>query len=122
MAIKGEINISKQLNQILDEYVENVGETMEIECKRIGYETANDLKANSPRSSKAHRHYADGWRAKKSGKYGYIVHNATDWRLTHLLNNGHAKTNGGRVAGDNHIGKAEQRAVKKFIDEVEKRL
>lgn len=122
MSIKGEANITQQLDKILKEYTEHVNETMEFECKRIAFETANDLKATSPRSNRAHRHYADGWRAKKSGKYGYIVHNATSWRLTHLLNNGHAKRNGGRVAGDNHIGRAEERANRKLIDEVEKRL
>lgn len=122
MAIKGEVNVSKQLEKVLDEYCEKVNEMMEYECKRIGYETAKDLKNTSPRSKRNHRHYADGWRASKSSKYGYIVHNSTHWQLTHLLNNGHTTPSGGRVQGDNHIGKAETKAVKKFIDEVEKKL
>ncbi len=126
MAIRGEINISDQLESILEEYAEKINDTMEFECKRIGYETANDLKATSPRSDRAHKHYADGWRAKKDGKFGYVVYNSTHWQLTHLLNNRHvvANANGtyGVREGDNHIGKAEERAIRKFIDEVEKRL
>ena len=46
----------------------------------------------------------------------------SDYRLSHLLNNGHALRDGGRVAGTNFITKAEQVAVKDFEDGVIKIL
>jgi hypothetical protein len=52
----------------------------------------------------------------------WIIHNKTDYRKTHLLEHGHAKKNGGRVAAQIHIGPAEDRAIVDFIDRVERAI
>ena len=41
-----------------------------------------------------------------------------DYRVTHLINNGHALRNGGRYAGDKHVTKAADRAMINFENRV----
>ena len=119
-------NISQQLGKILVDYAEQVDDTFAFNAQEIAKETVQDLKQTSPRDKRNVKHYADGWAMKKSGKLGYIVYNKTSWRLTHLLNNGHVIANAsgtyGRTQGDNHIGKAEERANTRLIKEVIKKL
>lgn len=82
----------------------------------------NELSANSPALTGS---YAAGWRikknskAKKTGRASVVVHNATDYQLTHLLEEGHAKVvwghrTSGRVAPKVHIAPVEEKAQKEF--------
>jgi len=61
--------------------------------------------------------YRKGWRAKKvKGKW--IVHNATNYQLTHLLEKGHALANGGRSNAYPHIAPVEQEMIEEFEREI----
>ena len=61
--------------------------------------------------------YRKGWRAKKvNGKW--VVHNATDYQLTHLLEKGHALANGGRAKAYPHIKPVEQELIEEFEREI----
>lgn len=51
-----------------------------------------------------------------------IYQKAPTYRLTHLLENGHAKRNGGRVSPKVHIAPVEEELVSNYISRVEKRL
>ena len=59
----------------------------------------NTLKANSPEKL---GDYKKGWRIKKVKK-ALIVHNATSYQLTHLLEHGHVKRDGQKEHKKNHI-------------------
>lgn len=61
--------------------------------------------------------YRKGWRAKKvKGKW--IVHNATNYQLTHLLEKGHALADGGRSKAYPHIEPVEQELIEEFEREI----
>lgn len=61
--------------------------------------------------------YAEGWRVKKEGKKR-IIHNATRYRLTHLLEKGHATIDGGRTEAQPHIKPVEQQLETEFLEQV----
>lgn len=68
--------------------------------------------------------YRKGWAVKKDGT-AQVVHNKTDYQLTHLLENGHVIKNGTqRSYGDTrkfeHIAPVEEKVIEAFIERVEK--
>ncbi|GGJ61997.1 HK97 gp10 family phage protein [Virgibacillus salexigens] len=114
------IDITKEITNAVREYTNEVKEGIQEAQKDVSKETAMDLKRTSPKGDyKGGGAYAKGWRAKKT-KRGYVVHNATKYQLTHLLEKGHAKRGGGRVPAYPHIGPAEDRAIDEYEKRVEK--
>lgn len=114
MAIEG-ISVTRQLEKILDDYAEKVNARSDKIMRQVSRETAQDLKATSPRRKSGGGAYAESWAVKKV-KGRYVVHNKEHYRLTHLLNNDHDIYNKyggpyGQRLGDDHIGKAERRAI-----------
>ncbi|MOA51074.1 hypothetical protein D3C78_1741730 [compost metagenome] len=85
---------------------------------KLSKEGVNLLKDNSP---KDHGDYASSWKRKKT-KEGYTIHNEEHYRLTHLLEKGHAKRNGGRVPAQVHIKPVEDQLVEEFEKRVEKAI
>ena len=71
--------------------------------KELAGTAVKQLKSTSPRRT---GRYASGWTKKKRGKT-IIVHNRS-YQLTHLLEKGHAKRGGGRVAARVHIAPVEK--------------
>lgn len=70
--------------------------------------------------------YAKGWIARKltesiRSKEGYskLVCNPKRYYLSHLLEHGHAKRNGGRVSGKPHIRPACDKLLPEFVKKVE---
>lgn len=83
---------------------------------KVAKEAVSELKSKSPRNEGS---YATGWAVKKTDR-GIVIYNRTDYQLTHLLEYGHAKANGGRVSPRAHIRPVEEKAIADFTDLVEK--
>jgi hypothetical protein len=114
-------NIDSLANDIareLQRYGKEVEEKLEVEKEEVANNLVSDLKENSPKNTGK---YAKGWRKKKEGN-GFIVHNALKPQLTHLLEKGHAKANGGRVSAQVHIAPAEEKAINEFVERVERAI
>lgn len=108
--------LAAEVNAILEEYQGTVQEVLEEAVDATAKEVVSELKATSPKRTGA---YASGWtQQKKTGKrgraYGRVAYNKTHYRLTHLLEYGHATRNGGRTTAQPHIAPAEQKAVENF--------
>lgn len=108
----------------MEQYAESTGEKVKQIAKKVSSDAAKELKTTSPKRTGA---YAKSWKSKKkfetSSAAGYIVYSKGHHGLTHLLEKGHARRNGGRkVAAVPHIGEAEENAVKEFQNKLKENL
>lgn len=103
-------NLASEIAKQVKAYTREVKEEIDQAKEEISKELVNNLKRDSPKKTGS---YKKGWRIKKD-KISNKIHNKTDYQLTHLLEKGHAKRNGGRVAPKIHIRPNEERAVKEF--------
>ena len=121
------INIDQLANEIakgLSEYSQEVVEKVNISSERVGKAAVKRLKETSPKDS---GDYAKSWAMKTEPEIGQphkkIIHvKAPHYRLTHLLEHGHAKVGGGRVDGKPHIRPAEEQVIRDFTAEVEEAI
>ncbi|MGK4152047.1 HK97 gp10 family phage protein [Kurthia gibsonii] len=116
--VKGVYDIKELTNAIVDSLSDYnrrlIKETRKLSHK-IAKEGAYRLTVVSPEDTGSYR---KGWRVKQvDGRY--VVHNATDYQLTHLLEHGHAKVGGGRIAPRPHIKPVEESMIKDFVEEME---
>ena len=116
--------LAAEIAKGLAEYSQDVVEKVNVSSERIGKEAVKRLKQTSP---KRYGNYAKSWAMKTEPEVGQphkrIVHvKAPHYRLTHLLEYGHAKVGGGRVEGRPHIGPAEEEVIREFTREVEEAI
>ena len=121
-------NLDSEIKKILDEYGDEVTENMSQITRRVGQKGAAALRNESldtfPASGKHKKRYGSTWTYKTEAKRLYtkvIIHNKQAG-LPHLLENGHAKVNGGRVEGKAHISPVEKRLVQEYEREVVNKL
>lgn len=99
----------------LSAYEQEVTDQIKEDVKQVAAECVKEIKAKAPRKTGKYRR---GWKSKVAFEsptdIRVEVYNSTKPQLTHLLEFGHAKVNGGRVEGFPHIYPAEQAARKKL--------
>lgn len=109
-------NLANEITKALQEYTSDVEEGLEKAKEKAAKDGAKKLRVTSPKKTGK---YANGWRATKDGG-SWVIHNATRYQVAHLLEKGHVKRGGGRVAGKVHIAPVEEQTIKQFEDDVEK--
>lgn len=105
------------ISNILDDYSNDIYESMKEAAKENAQEGVNELKKVSPKRT---GDYRKGWRKKDwlgVFKYGSTIHNATDYQLTHLLEKPHAKRGGGRTTPKVHISPVEKKYSDKYYQD-----
>ena len=120
MAIKGVIRSNELSNAImahLKEYADGVGEAIEIAAEKNAKLGAKLLKS-AGKFKNISGDYRKGWRVKRVSKRGWVIHNATNYQLTHLLEKGHALANGGRSNKFPHIAPVEEYLIETFEEDV----
>ena len=121
-------NLDDTIKDILNEYSNSVSGNLGIIIKKVTQTGVKALKSESKSKfgtvAKRKKKYADTWTSKyeegRLSKQGTIYN--TQAGLPHLLENGHAKVNGGRVEGKAHIKPVENEIIRLYESEVLSKL
>lgn len=113
----------KAVKQELEEYVNMTSEEVKKVVTQVSENTKKGIQANAPVRTGA---YKKSWRVTKTKETAssleMTVHSDRRYRLTHLLEKGHAKRGGGRTKAIPHIAPAEAEAEKELLEAVERSL
>lgn len=116
-------NLADTIGKELTLYNNRVVDGIKKEAKRSMNQLVKDTKSTAP-VGKRKKHYRDSISSKKifendrSIAYLWYV-KGSDYRLSHLLENGHALRNGGRTAGTHFIRNASDPILEQYIKAVE---
>ncbi len=102
--------LTKEVMRGLQEYSELANSEMKKAVRKTANSVKKEISANAPKLT---GDYAKSWRASLTEERSHAIHmtvhaNPPEYRLAHLLENGHAKRGGGRVSGKPHIEPAEK--------------
>lgn len=120
--LKG-VDLGDAIMRELNAYSEGLAVEMDNAAKRNAKKLRAMLIDSSPQDTGA---YGSDWKVKEipskipNQPSRYIVHNATKYRLTHLLEFGHAKKDGTeRVKAQPHIAPARDEIEKQYLKDME---
>lgn len=115
-------DFSLQIAEILDNYETKTMEQLRSVVNSVTADAVSELHSAYPRGSA----YNAGWTSKaKTGNNMYqrtIYGKKPTYRLAHLLENGHATRNGGRVSGTVHIKPIEESTVAALVERLKASL
>ena len=109
--------------ETLEEYADLAAEDVKQAVRDAGETVRKEIRANAPKDT---GDYAKSWAVKttkeSSNALQVTVHSRNRYQLAHLLEYGHAKRGGGRVAARPHIAAAEEAGIEQLEREIERSL
>lgn len=118
--------LSEAINRELTIYSQEITEKIKIEAKESMKELVKKTKATAPVGHRK-KHYRDNITSRKvreddrGAEYQWYV-KGPDYRLSHLLENGHALKDGGRFEGTHFIANASDPILAEFELKVEEAI
>ena len=116
-------SLADAIMDTLEEYADLAAEDVKQAVKDAGDVVKDDIRSHAPKDT---GDYAKSWAVKKvketSNRLTVAVHSRNRYQLAHLLEFGHAKRSGGRVAAQPHIASAEQKGMEYLEEEIRKAL
>ena len=116
-------DLADAIMDTLEEYSELATKDLKQAVRDAGETVRKEIRTNAPKDT---GDYAKSWAVKKmketSSSLTVAVHSRNCYQLAHLLEFGHAKRGGGRVAARPHIASAEQKGMEYLEEEIRKAL
>lgn len=106
------------ITKILNTYAKDIANDVCDEAQRVGKIGVDELRNTSPKKTGSYR---KGWKLtteKNQWNVRVVIHNATNYQLTHLLENGHTTRNGGRTKPIVHIAPVERQCNEEYLNSV----
>ena len=107
----------------LEKYAELASDDLKAAVKETAASVRKDIQTGAPVDTGK---YKKSWSVKNvhedSESIDLVVHSRNRYQIAHLLEHGHAKRGGGRVAAKPHIAAAEQRGNEKLVTTIEQKL
>lgn len=120
-------DLSATINAIINEYGEQIRNTLDEVIPAVAKDTAKQIQRNAKREGLTNSgDYAKGWKVNVSknlyGDTTATVYQKTKPGLPHLLEFGHATRNGGRTKPAEHIAPAEKWAEAEVVKRVKEAI
>lgn len=117
-------NLSTEINSIMQEYAGDITSVMMKDIDTVAGQTVKKIKEKAPKKTGS---YAKSWTSKvtaqnANSKNRVVYSKGRGGSITHLLENGHASRNGGRVKSIPHIKEAEEYAVEELVKKLKRRI
>lgn len=107
----------------LKEYADLATDTVKEAVKDSAKTVKKEIQENAPKRT---GRYRKSWTSKKtaenSNSMTVTVYSKDRYQIAHLLEHGHAKRGGGRVAGREHIAPAEEKGKQELLRKIERGL
>lgn len=109
--------LSSEIQNILQKNAGRITDKVKVLSKETTEDLTKDTKKDSPVRTGEHKKHISNKKVKETSTSVVYVWHVKDpeYRLTHLIANGHAKRNGGRVEGNFPLDKDVEKAETKFI-------
>ena len=116
-------DMAAEIMEGLEEYADLADAAMKKAVRKTATAVKNEISANAPVKS---GRYKRSWTTKKTKENSHTlemtVHSKDRYQIAHLLEHGHAKRGGGRVAAIPHIAPAEQHGEEMLTNLIEEAL
>ena len=105
-------DMASEIMKGLQEYADLADTEVKKAVRKTATEVRKEISSNAPEDTGA---YEKSWTAKKVSENSHslqmTVYSKNRYQLAHLLEHGHTKRGGGRVAGKPHIAPAEEKGA-----------
>ena len=116
-------NLASEVMCELSEYAELADTAMRKAVRKTATSVKKEISANAPKRT---GRYRKSWTTRKTKESSHslemTVHSKDRYQIAHLLEHGHAKRGGGRVAAIPHIAPAEEHGEELLTNLIKKEL